>query len=504
MDRAQHSDQKRARRILAAGLSLGLLTEVLWFGAAYGINVPIVVIAVLAIGWLVRRPRRALDPLDAWLPVAAIVLAGLVALRGDPFLAVLDTLGAFACCAASLAAMSGLAVTRRSASVIAMIGAWVVEGALGGAPRAIRDSEPTRGDALRGAPAWALPVGRGLFIGIPLAMIFAVLFASADPIFARTAADILGARIDLGDLPGRVIFAFAAAWLGAGLVSVAAVGIPAVERASLGAAASVRPVVRPRSVGLPEALAILLTVDLVVGLFVGLQVAYLFGGLDTLAAVGMTYADYARRGFFELVAAACLAAAVVVILEAMVERRSRAYLAALLALVALTAVVLVSAALRLRLYQEAYGWTELRLYVMAAIVTMGVGLVAMAGLVTVDRSRWLGHALVAIGLVSLVGLNVLAPAAIVAERNVARVVDPTLVPFDGHTGLDHEYLAVLPDDAVPVLVSALPSLPPLERAELLHILQGRRIELAMDTGSKGWASWNLGRERARAALATLP
>ena len=41
--------------------------------------------------------------------------------------------------------------------------------------------------------------------------------------------------------------------------------------------------------------------------FVGLQVAYLFGGLDTLVAAGMTYSDYARRGFFELVAAACLA-----------------------------------------------------------------------------------------------------------------------------------------------------------------------------------------------------
>ena len=39
----------------------------------------------------------------------------------------------------------------------------------------------------------------------------------------------------------------------------------------------------------------------------GLQVAYLFGGLDTLDAAGITYAQYARRGFFELVAAACLA-----------------------------------------------------------------------------------------------------------------------------------------------------------------------------------------------------
>jgi hypothetical protein len=52
---------------------------------------------------------------------------------------------------------------------------------------------------------------------------------------------------------------------------------------------------------------VLVVIDAVVGLFVGLQIAYLFGGQSTIVAAGMTYSDYARRGFFELVAAACLA-----------------------------------------------------------------------------------------------------------------------------------------------------------------------------------------------------
>ncbi len=261
-------------------------------------------------------------------------------------------------------------------------------------------------------------------IGLPLALIFVVLFASADPIFRDAIADLLGFRVDLGDLPGRALFTLAAAWLLAGLVSVAATGLPDLERASLGAAARSGPFVIPRSLGLPEALVILVVVDLVVGAFVGLQVAYLFGGLDTLDAAGITYAQYARRGFFELVAAACLASTVVVVLEATVERRTRPYLAALVALIALTAVVLVSAALRLGLYQAAYGWTELRLYVLAAIVTMGAGLVLMTGLVLADLSRWLGHALAVLGVVALVGLNLVAPAAFVAARNIERVVDP--------------------------------------------------------------------------------
>jgi hypothetical protein len=258
------------------------------------------------------------------------------------------------------------------------------------------------------------------------------------------------------------------------------------------------------TVGTTEALVILVIVDLVVGLFVALQVAYLFGGLDTLVAAGMTYSDYARRGFFELVAAACLAGAVVVALETTVVRRSRPYLAALLGLLALTAVVLVSAALRLRLYQDAYGWTELRLYVLTSIVALAAALALMTVLALAGRMRWLGHGLAVIGVVALLGLDLIAPSAFVAERNVERVVDPALVAPGGHAGLDAGYLGVLPDDAVPVLVRALPTLPASERGNVLQVLVQRRAELANDPAFSGPAAWNLGRERAREALATLP
>ena len=169
----------------------------------------------------------------------------------------------------------------------------------------LRTSRPAHGVPRR-LPARALPIARGLLLGLPIAAIFAVLFASADPIFRGVLEDALGFPVDLGDMPGRIVFV------------------------RLGLAGCRHPVgfgewhSRPgcclawccsgnagetstRPLGGQETVIILLLVDVVFGAFVAFQLAYLFVGLDTLTAVGMTYSDYARRGFFELVAAACLA-----------------------------------------------------------------------------------------------------------------------------------------------------------------------------------------------------
>lgn len=497
-------DRSVARRLLAAGLLIGVLAEVVLDGPAYGLNVVIIVAALLGAGWLVRRQGRAPDPLDAWLPITALALAAFVAVRGDPFMAFVDTMGALAFTGASLVAFSGLPVTRQSASVVAVMAAMTLEATVAGTARLIRAFQPRESLRSIRIPSTLVPLARGLLLAFPIAVIFAILFASADPIFGRTMTEFLGWSPDLGGLPGRVLFVVACTWFAAGLLSVSAVGIPEVSGSSLGAAARTGIVVPAGRLGVAEALVVLVVIDAVVGLFVGLQIAYLFGGQNTIVAAGMTYSDYARRGFFELVAAACLAGAVVLVLEAMVARRSRPYLAALLGLLALTAVVLVSAALRLRLYQDAYGWTELRLYVLTTIVSLAAALALMTALALAGRMRWLGHGLAVIGVVALVALNLLAPAGFVAARNVERVIDPALVAPGGHAGLDADYLGVLPDDAVPTLVASLPALPLRERQAVLAILQERKAELATDPAFASPAAWNLGRERARASLATLP
>jgi hypothetical protein len=255
--------------------------------------------------------------------------------------------------------------------------------------------------------------------------------------------------------------------------------------------------------GTIEAATILIAVDVLFAVFVVLQVAYLFGGLDTLAATGLPYAQYARSGFFELVWVALLAGGLLATVHAIAARRTVALVGAGLALAGLTAVVLASALLRLRIYQDAYGWTELRFYVLATIVWLAIGIGITIALLARNRMRWLLHGLAIAAVVVLVGINVVGPSRLIAEQNVARVLDPSLVPADGKSGLDVVYALRLGDDAVPALITALPALDPSDRGALLRRLLLRRDALAVD-GTTGWPSWNLGRELARQALANLP
>ena len=141
-------DRAAARRLLVIAIPIGIAAELLLDGTAFGLNVPIVIALLLSSGWFVRRSDRAPDRLDMWLPIAAIVLSVLVAVRADPFVALLDVAAALAFTGASIAAFSGLAVTRRSASIVIALAAWTFGAVMLGAARVLsraRPAVPTRG-----------------------------------------------------------------------------------------------------------------------------------------------------------------------------------------------------------------------------------------------------------------------------------------------------------------------------------------------------------------------
>jgi hypothetical protein len=478
----------RALPIASAALAFGILAQLLFFGVGIGINVPIAVVALLTAAWLAGGPRvRRLRLAESWLPLAAITLAVPVALRGDRTLVALDVLGSLLLTAASVAAMGGFRVFARPlGGVLAMAvsGAGSVLGGgaahvLGTASREL-PSAPLR----RGLGSWA-PVARGILIAVPLVLLFMVLFSAADAVFAEWTQRLFRWNLDLGDAVWRIILAAVVAWFAAGLLAFPFRSDDERGEEELASAWSRRP-----RIGIIEMLVVLSALDLVFALFVVLQATYLFGGQDTLADTGLTYAEYARRGFFELLAVAFLVGGLVLVAEWFVRERTRPYRAGLIGLVVLTLVVLASAFLRLRLYQDAYGWTELRFYVLAAIFWLAIGTIVAIATIIVNRSGWLLHVMLGLSVVFGLAFNVIGPVQFVAQRNVDRLQS-------GERG-DLDYVVTLGADAVPAFVQAVSGgsrpVPP-------QLLDEMAWASGLDNpGNEAWQAWNLSRENARGVL----
>ena len=477
----------RALPIALVALGLGILAQLLFFDVGVGINFPIAILAALLAGWFAAQtfPRLA-RPRDAWLPAAALVFASFVAVRGDRTLVALDILGSLALTAASLASLGGLAVVTRPAGALLVLAWRLFAAALGGAVAVIagvRRALP-EGDRRRGIGPWAA-VLRGVLIAIPLVMLFVALFSAADAVFADYAERLLDWDLGLDAVIGRTLVALVVAWLAAGALSFTARrGDDTAERETMAAWSR-----RPR-IGTVEVVTVLAALNVVFGAFVVLQAAYLFGGLDTLEATGMTYADYARQGFFQLLAAAFVVGALVLAAESFVRDRTVVYRAAIVGLVLMTVVVLASAFLRLRLYQDAYGWTELRFYVLAAIIWLAIGAVTEVGTILANCSGWLLHGMLALSMLFGLAFNVIGPVRFVAEQNVGRI----------DSELDRQYLLSLGPDAVTFMLADIVDRP-LPPSVLEHYLD----EIAASSGldekrNRAWQAWNFSREHARELL----
>jgi uncharacterized protein DUF4153 len=242
-----------------------------------------------------------------------------------------------------------------------------------------------------------------------------------------------------------------------------------------------------RRLGRTEWLTALTLLDLLFVGFVLVQVSVLFGGHRyVLATEGVTYAEYARQGFFQLLAVGALTLAVIAAAVRWARRegsRDTLVLRLLLgALSVLTLVILASALRRLSLYEDAYGLTQLRFSVHATILWMaGIFLLLLVAGATM-RTSWLPRVSVIFTALGILMFTLVNPDGVVAEHNVRR--------FQETGALDLGYLSSLGADAVP----ALAALPPQARCWALRPFAERLLP------SDPFLGWNVARERARAIL----
>ncbi|MFG1826860.1 DUF4153 domain-containing protein [Microbispora bryophytorum] len=330
-----------------------------------------------------------------------------------------------------------------------------------------------------------LPTLVSAVVTIVLLAVFGLLFSSADAVFSAFLTDLLRAPEWAQSLPYRVfVFCVFAALAGAAvLVGLRPVAEPA--------APDLRMYVNRQLWVTP-----LFGLNLLFAAFVTVQITVLFGGSRrVLTTAGLTYAQYARSGFFELVTVSLFVLGIVAGAVALLRRQSRAdrwLLAVLLGLLcAFTLVILASALHRLGLYTDAYGLSRLRASVEATIwwlaavfvLVLAAGAVRLSG----GGTSWFFRALVLLTGVSLLAFAVWDPDARVAE---------TQLTVRGVERLDHGYLSELGAEAVPIL----DRLPEPDRSCVL-----RDVVAVNDLSTPDpWNGWNLARARAREVLERRP
>lgn len=264
------------------------------------------------------------------------------------------------------------------------------------------------------SPKWR-PIamaGAGVLAVSPALVLFSALFASADPAFGRLAGNLFS--FDLGAVFEALIPRAFWVWLAAGFLwAMAALGGRRTLRAPRGA--GVDPLVPSAGLG---AVAGLFT------LFLGFQARWLFGGAHIVATTSnLTLADYARRGFFELVTVAALTLPILLLATwAARKNESGERVVGRVAAVVLVLLgaLLLSAVWRMMLYTSEFGLTELRLYTTAFMGWLGLTLAWFAATVLRGWPARFPSGAFALGLGMLLTLNLLDPSALIARVNVAR------------------------------------------------------------------------------------
>jgi hypothetical protein len=441
---------------------------VLWTGAAVA-------------GLLVFSRPRGHPPRSVLIMRGApIVIAGAAAVTASPRLWALICLGVVFFLAIQLLLTAGLStrsITARFAATAPLVALRIA------AVQALRRSaEATHLIRSTRARAWV----RGLAITLPVLVGFTLLLAGADPVFAGW-RDAVKDLIASWEFVPRLVF-----FLALLVVVLGAYGYASLEA---GSSPATEPKEPARWLGSTERFILLAGIAALFWLFLAVQLGYLFGNLPRTPASGMTFAEYARRGFAELTIVASASALLIVGSERYGNDAGREGTLRLLTFTVIAAVLLLlgSAFRRVWLYEAAYGFTTARLYAQVYMGAVAVGLVMLSLEVAgdFDAGRLFRRAVAAATLL-FIALIYWNHEAWIASRNLDR--------FASTGQLDVAYLTrELSPDAIPAIAERLPALPESLRSDVRRAVR-ERYAARNERRQRTWFEWNLASSRARQAL----
>jgi len=475
----------RALALVAAAAALGLAGEVLRVWLPSRLDVTLWGVAAFLAVLALNRAGAITAPAQAgWLAGAGAAVFPCLLWRDSPTLFALDLVAILGLLVLASPATAMRSLDRMGIADLMRGGLWVGVSVAGGLiPPVLSDIRwaelPLGGRARRFAA-----VALGLSAALPVLFLFGSLLSEADPLFGQALARILA--VDLQKVATHLFLAGLMAWAAAGML-----------RGGFWREGNLPAVPLALSLRVPPAtlLSFLGAIGGLFALFVGFQARELFlSPAEFQALTGTTVAEYARLGFFQLVAVTALTLPLLLAADWVLDRQDASATKGLrrltAAILVLLALMLASAYHRMLLYRSYYGLTEERFYTLAFMTWLAVLLAWFAATVLRGRRSAFMPGAVVTGLAALLVLNLASPDAVIARVNLARAVEGA--------PLDTAYLGRLSADAIPAIVDGAMELGAAERCALLAQVETRWGKELATTGPS--STWNFSRREARRSL----
>ncbi len=328
---------------------------------------------------------------------------------------------------------------------------------------------------------------KGVLMAIPVLFVFILLFSSADLIFQKYISDLISIDNEL-----EIIFRFILILI----VTIVFIGAYTYSFREKEGQITAPQKSKNHTVGDIEISIILGSVNALFFIFILVQLTYLFGGESNISTQGFTYAEYARRGFFELIAVAVISLFLLLTTEKYVIKKETEHTLGFkilsTALIIQVVLIIASAFTRLSLYEEAYGFTTLRLYSHTFIILLAIIFCLLLYKIHKDERENTFAFRVFLSLaLFLAVMNFLNPEAFIARRNIER--------FASTGKLDIYYLSRLSDDAIPDIIKVLNISDEDLRKTLARELYWR-VKNSDSRNFSPWQSLNISRLRANKIL----
>ncbi len=484
---------REIRLIAVLSLIAGIIFDYLFFGKGIGVSYPLFVAVFYCVFWVGSHKQVSFRIDFGWfLFIPILLLSAAFALHSNPVLLALN----FILIPPLLLLQTTLLVYRYEWSsvqcVLRFLGRLLRQ-IFGNTPKVFLEviSLAKVTDRIASEKRKTFKnICIGLVISTPVLITVIALLAEADTVFQNVIAHLLKPIESIGSIP------FAEHVAVIGIITVLLFGYFAVVLTAKGKGVAAPAEKYTWSWDAIIVTTVLVMMNAVYILFCVIQFTYLFGGEATIRSIpDYTYAEYARQGFAELILVTVINLSILLIGLHFTKNGGKLdhVVRALRCLLILcTVIILYSAHLRLKLYEEAYGYTYARIFAHTFI-----GLLFVLFMLTLykfwRRELPLVKAFAIAALLTYTTLNYVSVDTIIARKNIDRYVK---------TGeIDLEYFQELSYDAIPEL-TRLSSHDDDDTAakEMAEVLRDKRTELSSESP---WQSYNFSKARAKRILSQI-